>query len=55
MIVDQLQRVLAFLTIGATLLTLVGFVSLFCFSIYGGWVRRKANISPFDAIQGQSE
>jgi len=55
MVVDQLQRVLTFLTVGATLATLVGFVSLFCFFIYGGLLRRKANISPFDAIQGQSE
>lgn len=55
MIADQLERMVTFLAMGATLAALVGFVSLFCFSIYGGWLRRKSNLSPFDAIPGQSE
>ena len=44
MIVNQFERMVTFLMMGATLLTLVGFVSLFCFSIYGGWLRRKSEI-----------
>lgn len=54
MIADQLEKIVTLLAIGATLLTLVGFVSLFCFSIYGGWLRKKSNLSPFDAIPRQS-
>jgi hypothetical protein len=55
MIADQLERIVTFLAIGATLLALVSFVSLFCVSIYGGWLRKKSNLSPFDAISRQSQ
>ncbi|MGD0658890.1 MAG: hypothetical protein ABSD38_12565 [Syntrophorhabdales bacterium] len=54
MIADQLEKVVTFLAMGATLLALVGFVSLFCFSIYGGWLRKKSSLSPFDAMSRQS-
>ncbi len=40
MIVDQLGHILMPLAIVATLVTVVSFVSLFCFMIYDGWVRR---------------
>jgi hypothetical protein len=55
MVVDQLERVLTFLAIGAALSTLVAFVSLLGFLIYDGWQRRKGITSPFDAVQRQPE
>ena len=51
MIVDQLTQVLTSLTLVATLLTFVGFVSLLSFLVHRGLLRRKGDIPSLDALE----